>query len=301
MRPLRCGAQQGAYKGEPPLIYLLCKPAQLLDNARMPSDISPMHDYFAKLGLEPEIAEIYLALQAYGPQSLFQLARNAKIERTRLYRLLDTLEECQLIEIETLYKRKIYKAAPISNLQGLLSKREQEIRNLQKGLAELENHYASVALSSPLTHVQFYRGQEGVKQMYWNQTRARSESLSILYENIQSKSNLSFFERWVERCNKQGLTFRSLVGDHFLATQKDWYTKHDNEKLIYWEGRYIPDTTLPITHSTVAYDDVVAYYNWQDGEIFGLEIYNQEIANMQRHVFETFWKLGEPIVGHGEQ
>lgn len=267
----------------------------------MSSDISPMHDYFAKLGLEPEIAEIYLALRAYGSQSLLQLARNAKVERTRLYRLLDTLEECQLIEIETLYKRKIYKAAPIDNLQGLLSKREQEIRNLQKELNELQQYYANVSFSSPLTHVQFYRGQEGVKQMYWNQTRAKGESLSILYENLQNKSNLSFFERWAERCNQRELTFRSLVGDHFLSTQRDWYAKHENEKLAHWTGRYLPESVLPITHSMVTYDDVVAYYNWKDGKVFGLEIYNREIAEAQRHVFETFWKLGEPVTGHGEQ
>jgi sugar-specific transcriptional regulator TrmB len=267
----------------------------------MPNDISPMHDYFAKLGLEPEIADIYLALEAYGPQSVLQLARNARIERTRLYRLLDTLAEYQLIEIEVLYKRKIYKAAPIGNLQVALSKREQELRDLQKELAQLQTHYANTSLHSPLTHVQFYRGEEGVKQMYWNQTRAKNESLSILYENMQSRSNIAFFERWVERCNEQGLQFRSLVGDHFLNTQKQWYQQHTNEKLAHWEGRYIADAVMPITHSMVTYDDVVAYYNWKDGEVFGLEIYNREIATAQHHVFETFWKLAEPIAGHGEQ
>jgi len=266
----------------------------------MSNDISPMHEYFAKLGLEPEIAEIYLALQAYGPQSLLQLARNAKIERTRLYRLLDRLAEYQLIEIEELYKRKMYKAAPVSNLQGILTTREQEIRDLRKELLVLQESFASQALHSPLTHVQFYRGGDGVKQMFWNQTRARGESLSILYENMQSKSNLSFFERWVERCNEQKLHFRSIVGDHFLDTQRTWYTQHENEKLAYWQGRYVPESILPITHSMVTYDDVVAYYNWKDGEIFGLEIYNAEIANAQRHVFESFWAQGTPIPKHGE-
>src|SRR5688500_18399174 len=168
------------------LIYLLRKSAHLLDNGQMPSDISPMHEYFAKLGLDPEIADIYLALQIYGPQSLLQLSRNAKIERTRLYRLLDTLSDCHLLEVEELYKRKLYKAAPITNLQGLLTKREQEIRDLQQELTVLNEQYGKV-MRSPLTHVQFYRGPEGVKQMFWNGTRAKSENLSILYENMQSK------------------------------------------------------------------------------------------------------------------
>ncbi|HKR81927.1 MAG TPA: helix-turn-helix domain-containing protein [Candidatus Saccharimonadales bacterium] len=266
----------------------------------MPNDITPMHEYFAKLGLEPEIAEVYLALHAYGPQSVLQLARNAKVERTRLYRLLDTLTEHSLIETETLYKRKLYKAAPIGNLQILLTNREQEIRDLQKELTKLQERYQTSSAHSPLTHVQFYRGEEGVKQMFWNQTKSRSENLSILFENMQMLSNLTFFERWVERCNARDIRFRSIIGDHFLAAQRTWYSKHNNEKLKYWQGCYLPNKIFPITHSMVTYDDVVAYYNWKDGEVFGLEVYNNEIAEAQRHLFEMLWKQGQPITGHGE-
>lgn len=273
----------------------------MVDNVQMPNDISPVHEYFAKLGLDPEIADVYLALQAYGPQSLLQLARNAKIERTKLYRLIDTLTENHLIEIEVEYKRKAYKAAPISNLQILLTKKEQEIRELHAGLSQLQAAYPSNALHSPLTHVQFYRGLDGLKQMFWNQTKAQSESLAILYENIQNRTNSSFFERWVERCNQQGMAFRSVAGDHFLRSQREWYSDHDNEKLAHWQGRYIPESVFPITHSTVTYDDVVSYYNWKDGEVFGFEIYNQEIANAQRLFFEMLWQQGQPIPGHGEQ
>lgn len=266
----------------------------------MQNDIGPMHEYFAKLGLEPEIADIYLALRAYGPQSLLQLARNSKVERTRLYRLIDGLADYHLVEIEEEYKRKTYKAAPISNLQILLTKKEQELNDLKKELSVLQDTYQPTSASSPLTHVQFYRGKEGVKQMFWNQTKARTETLSILFENMQSKTNRAFFERWVARCNEHDLHFRSIAGDHFLASQKDWYSDNDNEKLTHWEGRYLPDSTLPITHSMVTYDDVVSYYNWKDGEIFGLEVYNQEIANAQRHLFEMLWQQGQPIPNHGE-
>lgn len=265
----------------------------------MPNDIAPMHEYFAKLGLEPEIADIYLALHAFGPQSLLQLARNARIERTRLYRLLDTLTDLGLIEIETEYKRKTYKAAPLGNLQILLAKKEQALRSLQTELAQLQETYAG-AKHSPLTHVQFYKGSDGVKQMLWNQTKASTETLSILYENMQTRTNLAFFERWVERCNERGLKSRSVAGDHFLTTQRQWYGGHSNEKLKFWEGRYVPAGIFPITHSTVTYDDVVAYFNWKDGEVFGVEIYNQEIADAWRQVFEMLWSQSQPIPGHGE-
>ncbi|HEX6462561.1 MAG TPA: helix-turn-helix domain-containing protein [Candidatus Saccharimonadales bacterium] len=266
----------------------------------MLSDITPIHTYLAKLGLEPEIADVYLALRAHGPQSLLQLARSAKIERTRLYRLLDTLTENNLVEIEVLYKRKLYKPAPIGNLQILLTQRKQEVHDLQEELAMLQEIYQLHSMHSPLTHVQFYRGEEGVKQMFWNQTKARGENLSILHENMQTLANAVFFERWAADCNDKGLRFRSIVGDHFLAAQRSWYSKHGNEKLKKWRGRYLPNAIFPISHSMVTYDDVVSYYNWKNGEVFGLEIYNSEIAATQRHVFDMLWKQGQPIPGHGE-
>lgn len=265
----------------------------------MSSDSNLVHTYFAKLGFEPEIADIYLALQAYGPQSVMQLARNAKVERTRLYRVIDLLAEANLVEIEVHYKRRIYKAAPIANVQILLSKREQELKDLQDGFENLQRHVEHTSLDSPSTRVQFYKGSDGLKQMFWNETKSRTENLSILFENMQSKTNMAFFERWTARCNEQGIDFRSLVGDHFIQTQKDWYAVHSNEKLQRWEGRYVPGNVFQITHSTVTYNDVVAYYNWRDGEIFGVEIYNQEIADAQRQVFEMLWKQGTPLSDHG--
>ena len=98
--------------------------------------------YFFKLGLSSEIADIYLALYAYGDQTISELARHSGVERTRLYRLMDELQATNLIEVEVKYKRKIIRAAPIANLQILLSRKEQELQDLYKGLGDLESTLA---------------------------------------------------------------------------------------------------------------------------------------------------------------
>jgi predicted transcriptional regulator len=253
-----------------------------------------MHNYFAKLGLEPEVADLYLTLHTYGPQSLLQLARNARIERTRIYRLLDSLTDVGLIEIETHAKRKIYKAAPITNIQILLSKKEQDLQAMHDELQGLQVEL-SQTLHSPLSHVQFYKGSDGLKQMFWNQTRANGDTISILYENMQNRTNSAFFERWVDECNRRDLHCRSLIGKHFIETQQEWYAEHSNERLHNWSARYIATDIFPITHSMVCYDDVVSYFNWQGGEVFGIELHNQQIADAQRCIFEMLWTQGSPV------
>jgi sugar-specific transcriptional regulator TrmB len=232
----------------------------------MLEDTQVLRAYFAKLGLEPEIAELYLALHAYGPQTISELARRSKVERTRIYRLLDDFAASSLIEIETRYKRSIIKAAPISNLQILLSKKEEELRSLQSGLAAVQRAVLRHEKTDPSTQVQFYKDIEGLKQMFWNETKSTTGNLSILYENMQNKTNAAFFERWVREFNRHGITSRSLIGDHF-----------------------------DITHSMILYNDVVAYYNWRQGNIFGIEIHNQGIADAQRTFFEMLWAQSKPV------
>jgi sugar-specific transcriptional regulator TrmB len=260
-------------------------------------ETAAIRTYFGKLGLETGIADLYLALHTYGPQSISELSRNSGVERTRIYRLIDKLLESNLIEVETHYKRGIVKAAPIANLHILISQKEQELKSLQDELGLIEQVLARNSLSSPATRVQFYQGAEGVKQMFWNETQAKSDVLTILHENMQTKTKGKFFERWAKRCNERNVHHRSIFGEVFVAEQKDWYAHHSNERLTHWKGRYISEAAFTITHNTAIYDNVVAYYNWKDGEIFGIEMYNQEIADAQRQLFEILWEKATPQPG----
>ncbi len=262
----------------------------------MPKDTDVVRKYFAKLKLEPEIADLYLTLNAYGPQTISELARNSDIERTRIYRILDVMADLHLCETEVRYKRTIVKAAPADNLQILIAKRDQELRDLRDEFGDVEKILSSKRdMHSPTTRVQFYKGDAGLKQMLWNETRSSTENVAILYDNIQMHTRGVFFERWVRKCNDRNMKFRSVVGDHFLESLKTWYSAHQNERLNNWEGRYLPNSSFTITHSMVVHNDVVSYYNWKAGEIFGIEIYNQELADAQRHFFEMLWAQGTDL------
>jgi sugar-specific transcriptional regulator TrmB len=260
----------------------------------MKKEAAAVRTYFAKLGLPMEVADIYLALHNYGPQTISELSRNANVERTRIYRLIDTLLASNLIEVESHYKRGVIKAAPIANLHILISKKEQELKSLQDELDLIEQVLARNSLSSPATRVQFYQGTEGVKQMYWNETKAKSEVFAILHENMQIKTDSRFFERWVTRSNEQNLKFKGIISNAFIASQELWYASHSNERLRHWDARYIDKNTFDITHGTLIYDDVVAFFNWKDNEVFGVEIYNPEIARSQKQLFNLIWDQAVP-------
>lgn len=251
-------------------------------------------NFFAKLGLEPEIARLYAALHQQGAQTISELARSSGVERTHIYRLLDTLQKLNLIEIDSEYKHGLLHAAPLSNLQILIAKKEQDLQALHDDLPLLERALVQTNTRAPGTSVQFYRGAEGVKQMLWNETKADSEVLGILHQNIQLKTKSKFFERWTERCNEREIRFRGIVSDTFQSNQTAWYNGIVKERLTYWEQHYVSPEIFRIDHNTVVYDDVVGHFNWQDNEIFGIEIHNPQIADSQRQMFEILWQNTVP-------
>lgn len=252
-------------------------------------DINMIKNYFQKLDLLPEIADIYLSLHTRGPQTISDLARHSGVERTRIYRLIDELEQSNLVETQLDYKRRIFHAAPISNLQILISKKEQELEHLQQELDTIAQAFTRADLASPTTRVQFYQGADGTKQMFWNQTKAKGEILSILHEPMQHKTKKSFFQRWTQAMNQHDIKHRSVVDDEFLASLKKWRSKHSG-KTKTWDARHISPGQFTITSSTVIYDDIVVYYNWKDDEVFGVEIHNADIASTQRQFFEMLWQ-----------
>lgn len=258
-------------------------------------DTDAIRQYFAKLGLEAEIADLYLALHAHGPQTISELSRSSKVERTRIYRLIDDLLASNLVEVESHYKRGIIKAAPIANLHILITQKEQEVKALHDELGLIEQVLARNSLSSPATRVQFYHGREGIRQMLWNELRASGEILGYSNRIIEEAVGKKFTERWIDEFEARNLACRLVVDDNFVAS---WKAGLDamvtNRRVTGMQYHYVPSDTFHLTHLCDIYDNVVAYYHWKDGEVFGVEIYNQEIVDTQRQFFEMLWAKSTP-------
>jgi sugar-specific transcriptional regulator TrmB len=242
-----------------------------------------IRSYFAKLGLEAEIADIYLALHSHGPQNISALARNSKVERTRIYRLIDQLMESNLIEVEMDSKRGIIKAAPIANLRILINRREEELKNLHDELNLVEQTLARNSLSDPLTRVQLYRGPEGVRQMLSNQLESKSELLSYGYRSLEELLGKKFTDAWRTDIKKLQTGRRQLVNRSSALPGE-----------ISGDCRIVAEDLFRISFGCDIYDDVVAQCHWRGEEIFGLEIHNQAAADSQRQMFELLWRQAVP-------
>ena len=243
---------------------------------------------------EPEVAELYASLVVLSPQTVSQLSRTSGIERTKIYRVLPELQRLGLVIIQIDEHRQLLHAAPLDTVQELLQSRAKHFNAAAKHMPQLMQQLQGEAVRT--TSVLFFKEQSGVEQLFWNQTKAKSEVVSLLSENMQTHVSPAFFDRWIERCNQRGIVSRSLVDDAFLKAQKKYYGRATGHSLKHWSARTLPAKYSSIPHRTTVYDDVVTYFSWQDGDLFGIEIHNAMVAQTQRQYFELLWDISSPLI-----
>lgn len=248
--------------------------------------------YLQPLGFSDEAINLYAVLTQNGPLSFLAAARASGIERTKLYRLSETLRQKGLIEEIVGHKKKLIKAANPNKIYLMIKELRSNAETLQNSFSCFTNLVNSLASSPPTTKVLYYNGKEGLKQILWNELNAQTEILTYDYTVIQEASSKQFFDNWADEFEIKGLKMRELRGNTFLKTMTLNYPRR-YIKNASW--RYIPPEIFDITHQLDIYNDVLAIFNWYQGEVFGVEIHNQKIADSQKQIFEMFWQLAKPF------
>ncbi len=246
------------------------------------------------LGFDHDESSLCQALVGGGVQTPLELSRATGIDRARVYRRLEHLTEMGVVDelLDTHTRR--YQITRGDMLERLLLKREEETRHLRATLGSLKD-FLSVqrAMHNPETKVVFYRGIEGVRRMLWNVLRAKGEGVGYTYRSFEELMGRSYLKRWMNEFMKRDLRFRDIYSDKYLesvASHKPMFLYSEK----HFPSRYIPPDIINIDHQVDIYNDVVAYYNWYEGEVFGVELHNTKVARMQKQIFEIIWKMGEP-------
>src|SRR5437016_4528640 len=128
-----------------------------------------LKEFLQNLGLSLEEIQIFNSLHKSGPISILQLSRLSGINRTKVYRLLDTLLNKGIIEEIVDDNRKLLKAADLDKLDFLLKEQEEKVKMMRELFPQV-SHLITLnrSLVQPGSKVLFYRGREGIKQMVWN-------------------------------------------------------------------------------------------------------------------------------------
>lgn len=239
-------------------------------------------------GLETDEARVYLELLENGVGSALTLSRSLRLARTKVYRILDKLEKVGLVVIHLHERGQRYEAANPKQLSILITDKEQTVAKLKSSLVILEEQLGRIVNAGKKeSKVLYYRGVEGLKQVTYNSLRAKGELLTFEIKDMNAFFDYDYAEAMRLKFIERKIHIRTLTNVTYVAPWTD-IAGEMVEK--FWEIRHIPEAQMRIKFEILIYNNVYVMYRYKEKEIFCVEIYNQELADMQRQIFEYIWQ-----------
>jgi len=239
-------------------------------------------------GLTREESKIYLDLLEKKVSTALSLSRSSHIGRTKVYRILDKLIEKKLVVQQLDSGGFKFMANDPKQLSLLLVKKESELVSLQKTLPQVvEMLQSKVDSGKSGSKILYYRGHEGLSQVNWNLLRAQKELLS--YEVSTANAYLPQVE--AEKLRQSLVDKKIITRTLTNNTHQQPFTEIVELVKNWWELRHISPKILQIQADIFIYNDIYAVCNYLDsGDVFCFEIYNQNMAQMQKEIFRNLWQ-----------
>lgn len=241
-----------------------------------------------KIGLTESEATIYLQLVNGGIQTVKQIADSTDINRTTVYRHLESLVEKSLAEWLISKRGKKVQLTSPDRIQDIIRTKKKKIQKLEKSLPNLLTTLKKLEKKEKYkTQVRYYEGSEGIKQMIWNTLQAkntlRSYSPFGRRDFVDPKWEDKFEAEWVRR----------ELSDKIITNETS-KTYIDN-KLVnsYRETlqiKIIPSEKFYITSDITIYKNTVSIASFEKENLVGVEIENKEMAKTQKSIFDIVWE-----------
>ena len=258
------------------------------------NQVTKIISYLRGLGLTQEESEVFVYLNQSGKSSVLQISRGLGTGRTKLYPLLENLANKQLVTVHERHYGTSYDPVPLEALDFLVTDLESKAETMRKALPAVSNILEGMRAHSPTgTKTVEYRGIDGLKQMNFNLiTKAEKEYRVLELNPLDAHSVMPRY--FVEKLRQQQVD-RKVTGMDITNT-KGWNMESSVPGINdYSRVRYIDPAVFKIKFETYAYNNCVALLSYEQDDIFGIEIYNQNLADQQKQVFDLLWGIAKPI------
>ena len=256
--------------------------------------IDSVTPFLNELGLTNDQVNAYLYLLHLGKSSVMNLSSAMGSGRTRLYPILESLVDLQIVKVDQQHYGTTYEALNPASLDFLVTKKETEAHRLRNEIDNITEKLTSLSgTTNGVSKVIEYRGIDGLKQINFNQTKA--QDYVYVYELAHLDEHETMPQSFVDRMRR--MTYVNNITSYDLSNNKDWefVRMPTNPKGLFQKASYIPKEIFEIKVETYVYNDVIAYLGYDKDEPFGIEIYNKELVEQQKQIFKILWSMGTEV------
>jgi len=240
-----------------------------------------------EIGLTKGQARVYLALLLLGPSTTGQIVKEARVSRSKVYEMLDSLLEKGLVSFAIRENTKYFEAADPGQIKDYLGKKRKELGKIEDSLdqvlpqlRELQNFKKTRQTST------IYEGIKGIKTIFSsiiNTLKKGDEYYAIAVEPeiYKSKDFASFIMQHHNERAKKGIKVKILAPKSFGNVLNSSIAKTKLSQIKYI-NQDVPTATL-------IFGDQVATFVWEKDPA-GVVIKSPVIAQRYKKFFISLWK-----------
>lgn len=246
----------------------------------------------AKYGVEEEESRVYLDLVRKGQRTVLQLSRDLGFGRTKIYRILRDLKDKDLVREEVLDYGSSFEASPVGNLDLILSVKKRELETLErshKQLISLIRNFGSKETAD--SRVLNYKGIEGLKQILWNQRRARRIIRTFVSSVMSKHIDFDYGDEIRQSFIKNNVKIVEIRNEKHIAR---WTNLPEIVK-SHWEAYYLSPENFKMEFEFAIYNDIFSVYHEEDGQFFCVEIVNSKVSSMMSGIFDFILRKSEKM------
>lgn len=239
-----------------------------------------LHQEIVKFGLTDKEAKIYLTLLEHGSNIVKEIAKQAKLNRSTTYILLESLIQKGLVSVSDESKIKIYNAVPPERLILLLENNAKKYLELvgvaQNILPELKALYTGVG---PKPRLMFYEGIEGLRSTY-EATLESTETIRA-YASIENMHSVlgDYFPSYYRKRAEKKIKIQAIFPDTDAAKERMKYNKEELR-----EAYLVPNKEYGFSPEIMVYDNKIVFLSLL--EKFALTIESRELAHAMKQIFK---------------
>ena len=232
-----------------------------------------------KIGLTDREAKIYTSLLELGETNVQKISNKAKIKRTTVYNIINTLKEKGLTSTIIRKKRKYYIASDPRDLGYKLEERKQIINNLMPELLSISN------LIDKKPKIKFFEGEEGLKEIYYDTLNYPDKPLwAWVTSDVWQILDENFRESYLRDRVKKGIwAYVIAPNDKILIND---YKKFDNKYLRITRIENNPTFSIEVEIDLYGGNKIgiMAFK-----EKIGIIIESQKLFDTLKSIFDVSW------------
>lgn len=241
--------------------------------------------YLQEIGLSDKEASVYLALLSVDNDSVVDLAKKTKINRTTIYPVLESLAKKGLISEVKIDKKVKYQAEPPERLETYVERIKTDLNEQERRLKDIIPQLRSMYKEDSEKPVaKFFEGKEGVISMTEELVMSDSDdnTMYMIYNkdmlnNLFKEVDLS---RFSEIRKKKKINGKSIY--NFDNGELDRRQNLGNRIKV-------DSKKNPISCDITVFGNKVRVATLKNG-VGGIMIYNKDFADTMKTLFELAFK-----------